>query len=242
MEKDKPNYYSIIPAEVRYSKDISSTAKLIYAEISSLSNKEGFCWANNRYFSDLFDITKIQISYIMSKLQKRGFIKIEIDQQNGNSRKIYLNTYQIKPYDLLKKSLIPIKEKFKHNNKDNIKYNNINISFISFWDLYKKKNGLKSKVENKWNSLTDKDRKDIIDYVPKYIQAQPDKQFRKHPMTFLNNESWKDELISNNKPKKRRVYFQGDPVYEKNGKQWVVSNGEWREFVGEQKDLEIKFE
>ena len=126
-----------------------------------------------------------------------------------------------------------------NSNKDIVKKN---IVFNIFWDLYEKKNGLKSKVEKKWNSLTDKDRKNIIDYIPKYKEAQPDKQFRKHPMTFLNNESWKDELISNNKPKKRKVYFQGDPVYEKKGKQWVVSNGEWREFVGEQKDLEIKFE
>jgi len=132
---------------------------------------------------------------------------------------------------------------FQRTNNNTIHNNTkINIVFNIFWDLYEKKNGLKSKVEKKWNSLTDKDRKDIIDYVPKYKEAQPDKQFRKHPMTFLNNESWKDELISNNKPKKRKVYFQGDPVYEKKGKQWVVSNGEWREFVGEQKDLEIKFE
>jgi len=43
------------------------------------------------------------------------------------------------------------------------------------------------------------------------------------------------------KPKKRRVYFQGDPVYEKNGKQYVVQNGEWREFVGDEKDLIVKF-
>ena len=37
-----------------------------------------------------------------------------------------------------------------------------------------------------------------MDYLPGYIQSKPDKQFRKHPTTFLNNEGWKDEIIISN--------------------------------------------
>ena len=44
------------------------------------------------------------------------------------------------------------------------------------------------------------------------------------------------------KPKKRRIYFQGDSVVEKDGKRWVIQNGEWKEFCGEEKDLVVKFE
>ncbi len=32
-------------------------------------------------------------------------------------------------------------------------------------------------------------------YIPKYKAAQPNKQYRKNPETFLNNKSWNDELI-----------------------------------------------
>lgn len=79
----------------------------------------------------------------------------------------------------------------------------VNIDFEIFWKLYDKKRGNKEKIKSKWDSLTDKDRELIINYIPKYIKSQPDKQFRKDPQTFLNNESWNDEIIipKNNNPK-----------------------------------------
>ena len=71
----------------------------------------------------------------------------------------------------------------------------INISFDSFWDLYDKKTGEKGKLLDKWERLSDSDRNLIMEYIPKYKIAQPDKKFRKDPQTFLNNKSWNDELI-----------------------------------------------
>lgn len=72
----------------------------------------------------------------------------------------------------------------------------INILFDSFWDLYDKKVGDKQKLEKTWNKLSDKDREIIMTYIPKYKEAQPDKQFRKDPQTFLYNKSWNDEIVS----------------------------------------------
>jgi hypothetical protein len=71
----------------------------------------------------------------------------------------------------------------------------INLSFDFFWDMYGKKRGDKEKLIAKWENLSDKERADIIAYIPKYILSQPDNKFRKDPQTFLNNKSWHDELI-----------------------------------------------
>jgi hypothetical protein len=44
------------------------------------------------------------------------------------------------------------------------------------------------------------------------------------------------------KEKKKKVYYNGNPVVEKNGKKYVIIDGEWKEFCGEEKDLITKFE
>lgn len=69
------------------------------------------------------------------------------------------------------------------------------IEFEIFWAMYDKKVGDKGKIEKKWRALTDGDRTEIIRYIPEYVKAKPDKQFRKDPQTFLNNHSWRDEII-----------------------------------------------
>ena len=50
----------------------------------------------------------------------------------------------------------------------------------------------------KWESLTDLDRGMVMEHLPHYIQSTPDKQFRKHPATYLNNQGWIDEIINKN--------------------------------------------
>jgi hypothetical protein len=67
-------------------------------------------------------------------------------------------------------------------------------AFIQFWDLYDKKvdRGAALKL---WNRLSKVDKSEILAYVPLYVKATPDKQYRKNPVTFLRHKSWKDELI-----------------------------------------------
>ena len=48
-ENIKSNYYAIIPSIVRYDKELTDKAKLLYGEITCLCNKEGYCFATNNY-------------------------------------------------------------------------------------------------------------------------------------------------------------------------------------------------
>lgn len=86
--KEQPSYYAILTADVRYDKNLSANAKLLFAEITALTQKEGFAWASNRYFSELYGVDKDTVSRWVSELVKSGYIKIEVDRKAGNLRKI----------------------------------------------------------------------------------------------------------------------------------------------------------
>jgi len=88
----------------------------------------------------------------------------------------------------------------------NDKNNNID-DFSIFWNLYDKKVG-QTKCKTKWNKLSAKDKQAILDVLPAYKNAKPDKQFRKNPETFLNNRSWEDEIVQPSQPPKPLSDFE----------------------------------
>ena len=91
------------------------------------------------------------------------------------------------------KNVAPLAVSVNVNDNVNVTINSI-FSFERFWNLYDKKVD-RVKTEKKWSNLKDKDKSDIMAYLPKYNKSQPVKKYRKNPMTFLNNEIWKNEII-----------------------------------------------
>ena len=85
---NQPNYYATIPSSVRYDKSLSSSAKLMYGEITALCNKKGYCWASNSYFADLYGVSKNSITSWLSALKARGHIRISTEP--GISRHLYI--------------------------------------------------------------------------------------------------------------------------------------------------------
>lgn len=87
---EQPNFYAIIPANIRYSKEISMFQKLLYAEITALTQKDWYCWASNKYFAELYEKNEKYISEVLNDLSKKWFLKIFIDKNAGNKRSIYI--------------------------------------------------------------------------------------------------------------------------------------------------------
>jgi hypothetical protein len=85
-----PAYYAIIPARVRYHEGISLGAKLLFGEITALTNKTGFCWASNRYFARLYGVDNRTITRWLADLSAAGVITAEISKAEGNARRIWL--------------------------------------------------------------------------------------------------------------------------------------------------------
>ena len=77
-EQINKSYYAIIPAPIRYDKDLPPNAKLLYGEITALSNDKGFCWARNEYFSNLFGVSEVSISKWVNALVKKNYISSEM--------------------------------------------------------------------------------------------------------------------------------------------------------------------
>ena len=79
--KDTPGYYAIIPANIRYDKDIPANAKLLYGEITALCNKKGYCWAKNSYFTDLYQVDDRTIRRWINALKDKGYINISFKKK-----------------------------------------------------------------------------------------------------------------------------------------------------------------
>lgn len=118
MRSEKKSYYAIIPADVRYDKRLKPNAKLLYGEITALCNEKGYCWANNQYFANLYEVNTKTISRWISQLADLKYIKIELSQESGNTRKIKLSRSHRGKGVVIKKSR-GSDEKVTHNNTIN---------------------------------------------------------------------------------------------------------------------------
>lgn len=91
-KEEQPNYYAIILATVRYDTKLKYAEKLLYGEIIVLANKNGYCYDQNKYFADLYNVTVIFVSRWISHLQELGYIKTEVIR-NENKEIILRNVY-----------------------------------------------------------------------------------------------------------------------------------------------------
>lgn len=93
MNENQISYYAVIPATVRYDKELKAQEKLLYGEITALANRYGYCYAKNKYLAELYDVSIETISRWISKLEKQGYIKTEIIRNENKmivERRIYI--------------------------------------------------------------------------------------------------------------------------------------------------------
>ena len=169
----QPNYYAVISAEVRYDKNLTANAKLLYAEITALLNMNGECFATNKYFSNLYGKSIVTISKWIKELIVNGYISSSYTYKGG-TKEIDRRYISILKGGIKENDKGGIKEKFKDNNtsiNNNITYSNNkgrfkkptindisnyyierknNIDAETFFDFYESKNWFigKSKMKS----------------------------------------------------------------------------------------------
>lgn len=145
---EKPNFYGIMPADVRYDKNLKPMEKILYTEITALANTKGYCYATNSYFANLYEVHKNTVGSWISNLEKQGYIKTVLIYKNGTKeileRRIYINQKSVDPVNekidtpinekvdtYQQKDCDPINEKVEDNNTRLILNNNIIYLFKS---------------------------------------------------------------------------------------------------------------
>lgn len=142
IEINNVGYYSIIPATILYNNELKANEKLLYAIITSLSNKEGYCFASNKYLAEKLKVNPKTVSSWISDLRNRNFIVVkQIRNENKQiiQRRIYIKDV---PYPLNNgymygsKNGQAIHQKVEDNNiRNNIKKNNkVHRKFISNYE------------------------------------------------------------------------------------------------------------
>lgn len=98
------------------------------------------------------------------------------------------------------------RQRIDKDNKDTSPDEDPEESFKKFWKMYAKPVERKPCLA-KWKKLPLKTRDLIFEKLPAYVQATPDRQYRKNPSTYLNNECWNDEIIkeTNNGTRKNGI-------------------------------------
>jgi len=210
---DKPSYYAILTADVRYDKTLKPLARLLFAEITALCNKEGYCWASNQYFADLYEVDKTTVSGWIGQLKTRGYLTVQLEYKEGSKQ--ILNRYmKINGEGIdeiintpLQKDVEPIDQKTKVNTKTNTK-TNITVNsigdFDSFWRFYPRKAG-KEAARKAWAKLRPNEHimqliaDNVKDRVEKGEWRKDNQSFILHASTYLNQKRWEDEVVDQQK-------------------------------------------
>lgn len=208
--KDKPSYYSILTADVRYDEKLNASEKLLFSEITALSNKHGYCTAGNGYFSKLYNVSDRSVTRWIKHLKELGYLKYvpiyKKDSKEVDERRLYPLTNSKDPLD---KNVYGGRQKcprpLDKNVEDNItSINNINTNN----DI--KENSNKSNSNNKdnfdykkfiewFNELSDKNFRNT-ETNRKLIRARLNEGYTKEDIAkvvrFKVNQ-WKDNTKMN---------------------------------------------
>lgn len=213
-EKIFPNYFAIIPADIRYDKEIPNIAKLLYAEITALCNNTGYCWATNNYFADLYGISKYTVSRGINTLINHNYLVSKTVYKDNTKeiekRILSIADSTISVGGIVKKSNRGIDENRNRGIVKNRKGNNTSINnniysanfdkddaFERFWSLYPRHTN-KKKAYNSFikkcsdETVLQKMLSAVVDH--KETEQWQNEKFIPHAATWLNGERWEDEI------------------------------------------------
>jgi len=89
-------------------------------------------------------------------------------------------------------------------NRTKTKTEILDAKFEDWWLWYDYKVS-KEKAKKSWNKLNEKEKDIALQSVQAYVESTPDKTYRKHPTTYLNQKCFNDEIINRNTTSQSRI-------------------------------------
>jgi len=191
----KPNYYAVIPAEVRYDKKLTPNSKLLYAEITALCNMNGRCTASTQYFCKLYEVSRGAVQNWLKMLEDNRYIERTVIFRQGTkeimhryinlkdkgSINISTDNTNTKVYNNTNLTDSNKKERFKKPNIDEVKdyclEKNNNINAEAFIDFYESKGWMVGKHPMKdWKACVrtwerrEKDKPQTMSKIHQHLQ------------------------------------------------------------------------
>ena len=220
----KPAYIAVLPSPVRYDARLPASAKLLYAEISALSEGFGYAWASNDYFSRLYGISERTVIRLINTLEAAGYLYCE--NSGTTRRRLWCNLN----HPAFPGYAPPRGDKNVTATDKNVTATDKNVTAIynfreeqkkgtnppkapqgagaeiwdkpawdRFWAIYPRKVD-KAKALRAWNKLK-ADRK-LMQIMSAALKTQrASEEWRRdngraipYPSTWLNNRRWEDEV------------------------------------------------
>lgn len=179
MEEQQRSYYAIIPANVRYDKDLAPNAKLLYGEITALCNEKEYCWASNQYFAELYGVSVLSVKRWVNSLVTKGYVYRTLTYK-PNSKEVDKRILSI--YSGIKIDTTSVQKCYdpsiKNDTSSSIKNDTDNNTSINNTfnntDIYKEKNNKKESVNSVIAEYTEsKDLQDALhDFVDMRTKAR----------------------------------------------------------------------
>jgi hypothetical protein len=80
-------------------------------------------------------------------------------------------------------------------NRNKTKTEILDLKFEDWWICYDYKIS-KDKAKKSWQKLNEQEKDIALQTVKDYVQSTPDKTYRKHPTTYLNQKCFNDEILT----------------------------------------------
>lgn len=172
------NYFAILPAEIRYHKELSFGEKILYAEITACADENEICTATNEHFSGAFDKSVKWVSNSLTSLKQYGCIDVSISKSKGNFREIHL---------LPMEKITPVTENINDNHATEFLQMNVFVE-----------NALESNFEVIWSAYPNHEERDRAKTA--FAEISPDTDTLERILTDIEIRRNSDEWQGGNIP------------------------------------------